>query len=124
LLANGQHRRIFNRDEAVQRVNRRQSRVACRGGVAALLLEVFEKREDRVAPQIVYREFHDRAGAASCGKLQQAADCIPISMHRVRTHIPGSDQMPAKEGLDEVREGQTARGPHERSPAVPGSAGA
>jgi hypothetical protein len=40
-------------------MKRRQSRVARRGAIATLLFEVIEKRQDRIAAEIVNREFHN-----------------------------------------------------------------
>ena len=83
----------------------RKSCIARYRRITALLLQVIEKRQDRVAPDVVQSEFYDRTLVASCCKLQQPADRVPVSMQCVRADSANGDQVLPKEGLDESCQG-------------------
>jgi hypothetical protein len=50
-------------------VDGRKSCIARYGRIAALLLQVIEKRQDRVTPDVVQSEFYDRTLVTNCCKL-------------------------------------------------------
>src|SRR3990172_9562196 len=104
LPTDGKYRRVFGRHIPVEGMDGRQSRVPRRGCVAAMLFEVLEKGQDRVAADIVDREVHDGTLASRRRKSQQAANRVSIGMDGVRTHVARDDQMATEESLDQVGE--------------------
>ena len=106
---------MTERGVSEQRVDRGEAGVAGAGAVAALVLEVVEKRGDQRRVQIGDIELGWLAAQALGGEAQQQLERVAVGGDRVRAGASLADQPVGEERLHGRRERAHRRPPWERS---------
>jgi hypothetical protein len=90
---------VLQRQVAKQRVDRGETVVAGRGGVAAIVLEVVKERCDQGRVQLRDVELARRCAQAVCGEFQQQPEAVAVSGDRVRAGGALTDETVDEERL-------------------------
>ena len=101
--------RLSRHDIGKERADGCQSRVARPDGIAAILLEVVEEREDELGLEVIDPEPCHGSAELLRRVTQQKAECIPIAHDRVAAGIPLGRQVLREERGDEGGEGGVRR---------------